>query len=91
GPRGGWGLPVSPATLSITVGGITTKPRYLNGNLEPRELLDVTISFDHEIVDGAPAARFARRLTELVEQAAGLQPGTVADGHRSTGPRAAAG
>jgi hypothetical protein len=27
---------------------------------------------DHEVVDGAPAARFARRLGELVEQADGL-------------------
>ena len=56
----------------ITVGGIATKPRYLNGQLEPRELLELTISFDHDIVDGAPAARFARRLAELVEAAEGL-------------------
>jgi hypothetical protein len=34
----------------ITVGGIATKPRYLNGQLEPRELLELTISFDHDIV-----------------------------------------
>jgi pyruvate/2-oxoglutarate dehydrogenase complex dihydrolipoamide acyltransferase (E2) component len=56
----------------ITIGGITTKPRYLDGSLEPREMLDLTISVDHDIVDGAPAARFARRLAELVEQADGL-------------------
>lgn len=72
GPAGGWGIPVSPATLTITVGGITTEPRYVGGSLGPRELLDVTISVDHEIVDGAPAARFARRLSELVERADGL-------------------
>ena len=62
GPGGGWGIPIAPPTLMITVGGIATKPRYLNGQLEPRELLDLTISVDHDIVDGAPAARFARRL-----------------------------
>ena len=59
----------------ITVGGIATKPRYVDGELEPRELLDLTISVDHEVVDGAPAARFARRLAVLVEQAAGLSAG----------------
>jgi pyruvate/2-oxoglutarate dehydrogenase complex dihydrolipoamide acyltransferase (E2) component len=72
GPGGGWGIPIAPPTLMITVGGIATKPRYLNGQLEPRELLDLTISVDHDIVDGAPAARFARRLAELVEAAEGL-------------------
>ena len=72
GPGGGWGIPIAPPTLMITIGGITTKPRYLDGSLEPREMLDLTISVDHDIVDGAPAARFARRLAELVEQADGL-------------------
>jgi pyruvate/2-oxoglutarate dehydrogenase complex dihydrolipoamide acyltransferase (E2) component len=72
GPGGGWGIPIAPPTLMVTVGGIATKPRYIDGNLEPRELLDLTISVDHAIVDGAPAARFARRLTNLVQQADGL-------------------
>jgi 2-oxoacid dehydrogenases acyltransferase (catalytic domain) len=72
GPAGGWGIPIAPPTLMITVGGIATKPRYVDGELQARELLDLTISVDHEVVDGAPAARFARRLAELVEQAAGL-------------------
>lgn len=30
------------------------------------------MSFDHDIVDGAPAARFAQRWKELVERADGL-------------------
>ena len=71
-PRPGWGIPIAPPTLMITVGGIATKPRYVNGTLEPRELLDVTISVDHDLVDGAPAARFARSLAELLENADAL-------------------
>ena len=67
GAGGGWGIPIAPPTLMITVGGIATKPRYVDGNLEPRELLDITISVDHAIVDGATAARFTRRLAELLE------------------------
>jgi hypothetical protein len=63
---GGWGIPIAPPTLMITVGGIATKPRYLDGILEPREL-DITVSVDHGIVDGAAAARFTRRLAELLE------------------------
>jgi pyruvate/2-oxoglutarate dehydrogenase complex dihydrolipoamide acyltransferase (E2) component len=73
GPGGGWGIPIAPPTLMITVGGIATKPRYIDGSLQPREMLDVTISVDHDLVDGAPAARFARRLTDLVEGVDGLR------------------
>lgn len=72
GPAGGWGIPVTPATLSITVGGLVTKPRYIEDSLQPRELLDLTISVDHAIIDGAPAARFVRRLSELIGDCVGL-------------------
>ena len=30
--------------------------------VEIREYLNLTITFDHDVVDGAPAARFAQRL-----------------------------
>ncbi len=29
--------------------------------------MSVTLSFDHDIIDGAPAARFIQRLKKLVE------------------------
>ena len=32
-----------------------------------------TLSFDHDIVDGAPAARFVERLRGLIEGAFGLE------------------
>jgi pyruvate/2-oxoglutarate dehydrogenase complex dihydrolipoamide acyltransferase (E2) component len=63
----GWGIPVSNHTLQITLGGIAEKPTLVNGKIESHEYLCVTISFDHDIVDGAPAARFVQRLKELVE------------------------
>ena len=72
GPGGGWGIPIAPTTLMITVGGITTQPQLRNGTLEEREMLSLTISVDHDIVDGAPAARFVRHLAELIEKADGL-------------------
>jgi pyruvate/2-oxoglutarate dehydrogenase complex dihydrolipoamide acyltransferase (E2) component len=40
--------------------------------IEPREILNLTVMFDHDIVDGAPAARFMRRLVELIESGYGL-------------------
>jgi len=67
GNEDGWGIPVSNHTLQITLGGIAERPAFINGQIENREYLCVTISIDHDIVDGAPAARFFQRLKELVE------------------------
>lgn len=72
---GGWGLVAGPPSLMVTVGGIERVPRLRDGALVERELLCVTLSFDHAVVDGAPAARFTARLAELVGSATGLTPG----------------
>ena len=70
GSGGGWGLTFLPShTLGITVGGIQTKLALVNEQVVAREYLCFTLAFDHDIVDGAPAARFAKRFVELVESA----------------------
>lgn len=70
---GGWGLGFLPMhTLGLTLGGIAEKPGVVDGRIEIREYLDLTISVDHDIVDGAPMARFARELIELIESGYGL-------------------
>ena len=68
GTGGGWGLPVSNHTLQITLGGIASRPALVRGQLENREMLCMTISIDHDLVDGAPAARFAHSLKKLIER-----------------------
>ena len=68
----GWGIPVSNHTLQITLGGLAEKPVIVNGRVENREHLCVTITIDHDLVDGAPAARFARTLKTLIEKSDGL-------------------
>ncbi|MFO7661853.1 MAG: 2-oxo acid dehydrogenase subunit E2 [Chloroflexota bacterium] len=72
GRGGGWGIPIPLYTLNLTLGGISWKPAVIDGQVIPREMLDVTLSFDHDIVDAAPAARFGSRLKELVEAGYGL-------------------
>ena len=56
----------------VALGGIGQKPGFVDGRIEVREYLSVTISFDHNVVDGAPAARFAQHWKELVERGAGI-------------------
>jgi pyruvate/2-oxoglutarate dehydrogenase complex dihydrolipoamide acyltransferase (E2) component len=58
--------------LTVTLGGIVEKPGVVDGQIKVREYLDVTVSFDHDIIDGAPAARFTRQFRELVEEGYGL-------------------
>lgn len=73
GHGGGWGFGFLPMhTLGLTVGGIAEKPALTDGQIALREYLCVTISIDHDIVDGAQAARFAERFRELVESGYGL-------------------
>jgi pyruvate/2-oxoglutarate dehydrogenase complex dihydrolipoamide acyltransferase (E2) component len=65
-----WGINFLPwHTMGLVLGGIASKPVVIDGQVAIRELLDVTLSIDHDIVDGAPAARFAQRFKELVESA----------------------
>ena len=74
GKGAGWGFGFLPMhTLGITVGGIAEKPGVVEGRIEIREYLGVTVSMDHDIIDGAPAARFVQRLKELVESGYGLE------------------
>ncbi|WP_440764463.1 2-oxo acid dehydrogenase subunit E2 [Natronorubrum sp. DTA7] len=70
---GGWGISPTNYTLQLTVGGIERKPGIVDDEIVPREFLSLTVTFDHDVVDGAPAARFVRHLTERIEAADGIE------------------
>jgi pyruvate/2-oxoglutarate dehydrogenase complex dihydrolipoamide acyltransferase (E2) component len=72
GQGGGWGITVPNFTLTVTVGGIVKKPGVVDDRIEIREYLDLTISIDHDIVDGAPMVRFVNYFQELIERGYGL-------------------
>ncbi|MFC7070775.1 2-oxo acid dehydrogenase subunit E2 [Halobaculum lipolyticum] len=72
GPGGGWAIAPTNYTVQATVGGIAEKPRVVDGDVRTRELLALTVTVDHDVVDGAPAARFVDRVVELLEGADGL-------------------
>jgi pyruvate/2-oxoglutarate dehydrogenase complex dihydrolipoamide acyltransferase (E2) component len=72
GTGGGWAIPFGVHTLDVALGGIAVKPGVVDGRIEVREYLDVTLCFDHDVIDGAPAARFAQVFKELVEREYGL-------------------
>ena len=73
GKGAGWGIPVNDHSLDVTLGGVASKPGVIDGQIVIHEYLCMTLSFDHAIIDGAPAARFTERLKDLIESGYGLQ------------------
>ncbi len=57
-----------PETAILGVGRIADKPVVVAGRVEPRTMCTLSLSFDHRVVDGAPAAAFLARLAELLER-----------------------
>ena len=72
GKGAGWGIPPSsPSICWITVGGIGRKQEDVDRE-SATEYLNLTVSFDHKMMDAAPAARFTERFKELLESGYGL-------------------
>ncbi len=57
-----------PQAAILGVGCITPKPVARNGQVEVRQMLILSLVFDHRLVDGAPAARFLQYVKELIEE-----------------------
>lgn len=68
----GWAIPTTSHPLCFAIGGVVKKPGIVSGKIEVREYLTITVLFNHDVVDGAPAARFINKLTNLIEIAEGL-------------------
>ena len=67
-----WFIPHGSGTVLITVGSIERRMVHTGDGHEEREYLCVTGSFDHDIVDGAPAARFMNQFLETIKSGYGI-------------------
>jgi len=54
------------AILGVSRG--TTEPVWKDGAFVPREMLPLSLSYDHRAIDGADAMRFLRWVVEAIEQ-----------------------
>jgi pyruvate/2-oxoglutarate dehydrogenase complex dihydrolipoamide acyltransferase (E2) component len=68
----GWGIPIGIHPLIFALGSIARKPGVIGDAIAIREYLSMTILFDHDVTDGAPAFRFSARLIKLIEEGYGL-------------------
>jgi pyruvate/2-oxoglutarate dehydrogenase complex dihydrolipoamide acyltransferase (E2) component len=68
----GWFIPISVHPVCFGISGISKKPRVIDDKIEIREILNVTVLIDHDVIDGAPAARFISELAKNTECGLGL-------------------
>jgi 2-oxoisovalerate dehydrogenase E2 component (dihydrolipoyl transacylase) len=56
-----------PEVAIIGVNKIATRPVYMDGAVVPRQIMNLSSSFDHRVIDGADAAAFIQRIKSLLE------------------------
>jgi len=56
-----------PEAAILGVGRIQPRPVVIEGQVVVRQMMTLSLAFDHRVVDGAPAARFLQRIKRLVE------------------------
>ena len=56
-----------PETAILGIGRIAEKPVVMEGQIVVRSMMYLSLSFDHRIIDGAPAAKFLERIKQILE------------------------
>ncbi len=65
----GWILPVrNMHNIAISFGSISKKPWIVKGRVEARDILHLTVAFNHDVIDGVPAGRFVQDLVKTIEE-----------------------
>lgn len=57
-----------PEATILGLGRINPKPVVIDDVIGIRQMITLSLSFDHRLIDGAPAARFLQRICELIEE-----------------------
>jgi len=67
GKINGWFIHKSVHPISFGVGSVLKKPVVIENEIKIREILNMTILVDHDVIDGAPMVRFLDDLTSYIE------------------------
>jgi 2-oxoisovalerate dehydrogenase E2 component (dihydrolipoyl transacylase) len=60
----------APEVAIVGVNKIVTRPVYVDGAVVPRQVMNLSSSFDHRVVDGADAAAFIQAIKRMLESPA---------------------
>ena len=56
-----------PETAILGVGRVVEKPIVVDGQIVARPVMQMSLTFDHRVVDGAPAAQFLQKIKKFLE------------------------
>lgn len=73
GKANGWFVPISVHPVCFGIGRVVKKPVVLNDQIVIREILNMTMLMDHDVIDGAQMARFISDLSVNIEKGKGLE------------------
>ena len=64
-----YGTPIInyPEVAILGTGKIADTPMVIDGKVEPRKMLPLSLTFDHRALDGAAAAKFMNELKKWLE------------------------
>ncbi len=68
GKVNGWFIHRSVHPVSFGIGSVIKKPVVVDNEIKIREMLNMTILVDHDLVDGAPMVRLLKDLTSSIEK-----------------------
>jgi hypothetical protein len=78
------GVPITPMSLTLTIGTMEKKPVLQDGQVVERDIVHLTLSVDHDVIDGAPLMRFAERFKQILRDRTAL----VSSGNEAEEPQA---
>lgn len=67
GKVNGWFIPISVHPICFGISSIIKKPTVIDDRIEIREILNMSILIDHDVIDGAPMARMISDLSKNIE------------------------
>jgi pyruvate/2-oxoglutarate dehydrogenase complex dihydrolipoamide acyltransferase (E2) component len=67
GKINGWFVPISIHPVCFGIGSVMKKPVVKNDNIEIRDILNLTVMIDHDVIDGGSMARFISALNKNIE------------------------
>lgn len=73
GKVNGWFIPISVHPICFGISSIIKKPSVIDDRIEIREILNMSILFDHDVIDGAPMARFIIDLSKNIENGLNIE------------------
>ncbi len=60
-----------PETAILGIGRITETPVLVDQEIKVKPFMQLSLSFDHRVVDGAPAAQFLQKVKQILESESG--------------------